>query len=152
MPNSRTVREDLRWLRESAELPVTQQSLRAIQEASSGVLRDLDALTRSLARSSGTLTPPEVIAESTLSGHREDGGGVSTGSGCVLGLQKAVRLARSSSPLSFGTSGDETDALTQCGGTSEDFDEERSVQDCERRESNEGQPCSENQNLRDGGG
>ena len=118
------------------------------------MLRDLDALTRSLAKGSGALSSPDFAGESSSSCDWEDGddGVASARSGCVLGLQKAVTSARSSSPLSLGTSGDETDALTQCGGTSEDFDEERSMQESARRESNGERSCSEAQDLRDGGG
>lgn len=150
MPNSRTVREDLRWLRESSELPATQQSLRAIQEVSIGVLRDLDALTRTLAGTSEKLNSPEVIEGSSSSGDMSSGGD-SVRHGCVVALQKAVRLARSSSSIP-SDSGDETDVLTQSGGTSEDLDEEQTLRDGDSRISNEGQSLALYPELGGGGG
>lgn len=118
----------MRWLRESSELPAAEQSLRAIQQASSGVLRDLEALTQALASGGLGLGAPaaEVATTEDTSTEGVQDGGERGGrdSSRVLGLQKAVRLARVSSPGGGSGSGDETDALSQSEGAAEEGVEE----------------------------
>lgn len=119
----REVRENLKWLRESSELPAAQKSLRAIQQASSGVLRELDALTRALSCGISVSAP---VTDGIVNVHSDSDEG--SGKGCVGGLQKALQLARSVSTSSTEFSDDdETDASSPCGDVVADLEERSEV-------------------------